>query len=574
MRVRVRKYYLIIAAFCIFSLGIFLRFYQLGYVPKGLYPDETAIGYNAYSILYTGKDEYGKFLPLYFRSFDDYKLPVYIYATSLAIKIFGVSPLSVRLPSAILGSITIIAVYFLVLKLSRSKAFALIAAFFLAVNPWHTFFSRTGYEVNVAVSLMLIGTFFLINGVDHKIKHINIQIGLSLISFLLAVYTYNVTRILSPFIFLALLFYYMVREKKINRKTFVFICSLFFIGMVPIITTSVSLQAEPGFSSQKDALIIGNEIKAEILQTKSYFVALPLLIQKLFFNYYVLVFWTYLKNTISFFSTNFFFITGSDKPSQNIGGGLAMFYYFEFPLIIFGLYKAIKQKAAFIYPFIIWFIVIFLVGTTVKIVPNGTRTYPVVIPLTIFSAYGMYSIIQILASLKNEILKKSAYLLIPFIILYYVILYYISYFIRYPIEYAKDWRSEDQKTVEYIMSVEKKYDKVIFDDSAEFFYTSLLFYGKYMPGTYQQNAKYQMKGLVNTLIQVGKFEFRKVDWENELFVPETLFVTGERHVPQGEEPLAIFSYPVRPVVLYYDRKIAQFPTTDVAYVLLESARHK
>jgi len=57
----------------IFALAVYLRLFQFGEVPNGLYQDETAIGFNAYSILETGKDEYGKDFPLYFRSFGDYK---------------------------------------------------------------------------------------------------------------------------------------------------------------------------------------------------------------------------------------------------------------------------------------------------------------------------------------------------------------------------------------------------------------------------------------------------------------------------------------------------------------------
>ena len=57
----------------------FLRIYKIATVPPGLNQDETAIGYNAYSILVTGRDEWGEKYPLYFKSFGDYKLPIYIY---------------------------------------------------------------------------------------------------------------------------------------------------------------------------------------------------------------------------------------------------------------------------------------------------------------------------------------------------------------------------------------------------------------------------------------------------------------------------------------------------------------
>ena len=51
----------------ILILAAVLRFYQLGQNPPSLDWDETAHGYNAYSILKTGRDEYGYKFPLYFR---------------------------------------------------------------------------------------------------------------------------------------------------------------------------------------------------------------------------------------------------------------------------------------------------------------------------------------------------------------------------------------------------------------------------------------------------------------------------------------------------------------------------
>lgn len=81
-----KRYLFFILLLSIFVFAFILRFYKLGEIPNGLYQDETAIGYNAYSILNIGKDEYGKDFPLYFKSFGDWKLPVYIYSTALSIK--------------------------------------------------------------------------------------------------------------------------------------------------------------------------------------------------------------------------------------------------------------------------------------------------------------------------------------------------------------------------------------------------------------------------------------------------------------------------------------------------------
>jgi len=81
----------------IFALAFFLRIYRVADTPHDLYVDEVAIGWNAYSILKTGRDEYGTRLPLFFRSYDDYKLPVYIYATTLSEAILGKTAFAVNL---------------------------------------------------------------------------------------------------------------------------------------------------------------------------------------------------------------------------------------------------------------------------------------------------------------------------------------------------------------------------------------------------------------------------------------------------------------------------------------------
>jgi 4-amino-4-deoxy-L-arabinose transferase-like glycosyltransferase len=555
----------------IFCLGFFLRFYQLSHIPNGLYPDETAIGYNAYSILLTGKDEYGVRLPLYFRSFDDYKLPVYIYTTALTIKAFGVNAFAVRFMSALFGSLTIITMYFLIYELSKKKMLAALASFFLAVNPWHTFFSRVGYEVNLATAFLVMGMLCFIAAVNRKNNFLLFLF--SIFAFLLSLYTYNVTRIISPLIFIMLVFLYYKKITVTSKKLLITLFSLFFIGVLPFIITFFQLQSQAGFASQQDALLLGKVAKAEILQTKSYFVFLPQIIQKVFLNYWVLVIWKFLSNIVSFFSTGFFFIVGADHPYENIGG-FGMFYYFDLPLMLFGAYQGLKKKVSYLYPFYLWFLFMLFVGSIIVAIPNddafGTRAYAVVIPLIVFSAYGMYSFIETVMRLKNKFIKIGLIFSIVVLIGYSCFFYFISYFFRFPIEYAKEWHSEDQKTVQYVNSIAKNYEKIVFDDSTGFLYTSFLFYDQYPPQIHQKQAVYKQSGLVTKLSKDGKYEFREIDWKNESEKPGTLFITGKDINPVNRIPLTVFNYPTRPVVVFYDRKIAQYPITETAYKIFQS----
>src|SRR3989344_2150759 len=102
-------------------LATILRFYQLGQNPPSLDWDETAHGYNAYSILKTGRDEYAYKLPLYFRSFDDYKPPIYTYLVVPSVAVFGLNDFAVRFPSALLGVLAIIFTYLMVFELFKRK---------------------------------------------------------------------------------------------------------------------------------------------------------------------------------------------------------------------------------------------------------------------------------------------------------------------------------------------------------------------------------------------------------------------------------------------------------------------
>ena len=104
----------------IIVLAIILRFWQLGENPSSLDWDEASLGYNAYSVLKTGRDEYGSQFPLSVRSFNDYKPPLYTYLTVLPVRIFHLNEFSVRLPSAVFGTLAVMAVFFLYYELFKN----------------------------------------------------------------------------------------------------------------------------------------------------------------------------------------------------------------------------------------------------------------------------------------------------------------------------------------------------------------------------------------------------------------------------------------------------------------------
>jgi 4-amino-4-deoxy-L-arabinose transferase-like glycosyltransferase len=124
----------------ILLVASFLRLWKLTEIPVSLFGDELDVGYHAYSILKTGKDYSGNFLPLHFHSLSEWRTPLYLYSVVPTVAIYGISPLGVRLPAALFGILSIWGLYLLVKQLTKNKQLALLSAFVLTISPWSVFF--------------------------------------------------------------------------------------------------------------------------------------------------------------------------------------------------------------------------------------------------------------------------------------------------------------------------------------------------------------------------------------------------------------------------------------------------
>src|SRR4030043_241261 len=159
----------------ILTLGLFVRFYLLADVPASMNRDEPAIGYNAYSILKTSRDEWGYRFPLIFKSFGDYKSPFYIYLTIVPIIIFGLNEFSVRFLGTLAGFILIFIVYLIIKNIIKkdNKTAALSGAFIMVVGSWQIFYSRFSFEANLA---LLLNALILYMFAKEKFRKVNIGI--------------------------------------------------------------------------------------------------------------------------------------------------------------------------------------------------------------------------------------------------------------------------------------------------------------------------------------------------------------------------------------------------------------
>ncbi|HSA83324.1 MAG TPA: glycosyltransferase family 39 protein, partial [Patescibacteria group bacterium] len=212
--------------FIIFVAAI-LRLYQIGTVPPSPDWDEVALGYNAYSILLTGRDEYGEIMPFVLQSFDDYKPALYTYLIIPFLPFFDLSVFSIRLPSAIFGILTVLATYFLVKVLFQNRGLALLTAFLLAISPWHIQFSRVAFETNVGLAFNVFGALFFLKG----LKKPWYLLGAALF-FGLNVSVYQSDRIFTPLLLLTLICIFWRQLFSLPKK---FLFLFVVIGMITVV---------------------------------------------------------------------------------------------------------------------------------------------------------------------------------------------------------------------------------------------------------------------------------------------------------------------------------------------------
>ncbi|MBU3935360.1 glycosyltransferase family 39 protein, partial [Patescibacteria group bacterium] len=193
--------------FLIILIASPLYFYKLSQIPPAFYVDESTVAYNSYSILKTGKDEYGQVFPIAFKLLGSYTPPLFIYLLVPFIKIFDLTILATRFPNALLGLLTGFTLYFLA---KRLKINPVVTLTLFLISPWNIFFARLGYEIYLGFSLFCLSAFLFYSSLKNQKLILPAYFVLSLSS-----YTSHPQRILAPvFLLLFLITYKKYLDKK------------------------------------------------------------------------------------------------------------------------------------------------------------------------------------------------------------------------------------------------------------------------------------------------------------------------------------------------------------------------
>ena len=516
----------------ILLIAFSFRFINLNSTPA-LNPDEAALGYNAYSLIQTGKDEHGDSWPLHFKSFGDFKPGGYVYLALPFVKVLGLNTLAVRLPNLILSLLTIFFLYKLVFLLSKSEILALLSSSVLALSPWHIHFSRGAWESSAALSFILIGTYFFFKSINTKFL---LNFSLFVLFYVLSLYIYHSARLIAPLLALTLVVIYF---KNLVKKLPQILFPIFF-GVILAIPVAFSFLNNGGtariggvgLTADQGPVWRSNELINQHSDIK--------IIDRIIHNKRILYLISWGQKYTSHFDLNFLVINGDEVPRSKVPE-MGQIHLIELPFLILGLIFLLKSTIYSLRPkiFIIAFLLIAPIASSLTFqAPSALRALSMVIPLSILIANGIYYSFTLIN--KSKLINL---VLILFILIYgYFVAYYLdSYFLHYPKRFPFAWQYGFDQLVPYLEDQKDKYNQIYITNKYDQPYILFLFYSKYPPQKIQSEIILTPPDNFgfSTVLNYEKYNFQKINW-NDL-PSNSLVVTSDELIPI--EPVKVINFP-------------------------------
>lgn len=513
----------------ILLLTAILRLYKLGDYPIHLTPDEAALGYNAWSIWKTGADEYGKWLPIVFTSFGDFKPGLYVYLAVPFVGLFGLHEWTVRLPSALAG---IIAVWRLYSLLKRSSVFfetnkkmlhlgALWAAFVLAVNPWHIQFSRGAWESNVLLTMCLGIAEMLIISLQRK-KAIWLW-GAAILAGL-TLWMYQGAKLSTTMLLLAFVIAFGKKFiQKFNWPT------LFIAGVLGLLVASPIIWGM--FTGQGGRLKVFSifsyprtDVYVQSMILKPLDIQKDSLVYKLFYNEQVNFAMGIARRYFNHVSGRFLFVEGDWEHPQMGVPYLGNFYWFEIIAIFGGILFCFLYPNSFTLLLIFWLLLAPVPSALSRDEVNAVRSLHMLLPLCSLAGIGWAFIWQYWGRTLGG---KFMWLVIIGAYGFGLCYFGDMFFFAEPKKVAKSQYYGWKQVVEAVRPYRDAGKKVVVNQGYDQPYIYFLFYEQYDPKTYQQVAdleenKYGDVGLVNQI--EPNLLFRPVNWSADQHEVGAVFV--------------------------------------------------
>ena len=462
-----KKYWIFL--FLITCLAAVLRLYKLGQIPVGVHRDEVNLGYNAYSLLTTGRDISGQKYPLFLPSFI-YGPGGYAYSAIPAIAVFGLDAFAVRLPSAVFSLLSVPLLYLFILKIfprENAKHFlALAGAFLFAVTPWSVNLARTATENSLATFLILAG--------------LNLYFHHPLPAFAVFGSTLLFYQAPSAFLLLFLPFLIWLYRKPAQIPAFVLLVAvpILFILASPKLSlrpNTVSLLATP-----ETSLAVAEQLREDGTRQ------IPPLFARAFHNKLFNLSGQVAQNYFRHLTFDFYF-TDQALPDRYRVPNHGLLYLAQLPFLLLGIVYLLRRPGKESWLLLGWWAT-GLVGSSLTFddVPNLQRTLFVLPAISIITGLGLISFWR---------WTKQNHLPEPITALFLLVLFAVSlanyshqYFLHQLIH--RPWYRHEgyQRLTAEITRLQPNYQKVFITDreSAPAFF--LAFFNSYDPAKFQQET--------------------------------------------------------------------------------------
>lgn len=512
--------------------------------PPGLLNDETDIGYEAYSLLQTGRDQWGHFLPItYFSGFGGTRLPLLIYWTVPFIKTLGLSFTAVRL-SGVMAAMLVISGFYL---LTRNR----LATVALALTPWFWGLSRITNEAVLGLAFTLLGVFFL-RKAETKPK----LLFLSAFSFGLSAYSYYSNQVFVP-VFLLLYFLYHRKAFTLNLKTKLAAAGLLIFLVLPLVIPIFRLGGSATRLNQTSLLsnisLVGqlNEKRSDCQEYA------PAVWCRFIYNKPTLWAGEIIGNYLDHFSPTFLFRDNLFIGALPTG---RLFYLVLLPGLVVSFYFIIKKRLPDGNLWLSW-LVAAPVADSLTGTGNGMRALLMVPAIVILATTGWE---QLINQQRSIAIRKILTVLVISIFLLETGYFLSGYWRNFPKRNSEYSHYPYIPLMQYLFGVENQYPAIYLSNEGKGIqqYSFYLFYRRYDPAVFQQKSdvtwQKEEDGWIR-ISQIGKWHFVK-----QLPKPSDV-AAGSLLIGNKDEAKALLRLPGKYEIL----KTINFLNNDPAFVIIK-----
>lgn len=383
----------------IFLLGILFRFYDLSILPSGLHVDEVKVGWNAYSLFKTGRDDWWHAFPLHYDTFGDQRPTGLFYASVPSLALNGLTVFAIRFTPALFGSLAVIAIFYITKKLTGSNKVAICTSLMLAISPWHITLSRATSEGIVATTLILFAWLYQLKNIESGSRsHFLTSATLYAVSY----FFYHTSRLLIPAFIFATTAYYFFNSvpKKIN------LASIFLFILASALTVILSLSPAARGRLSQVSIFADQGIRTELDRLPFEEGHNRVFLARALHNKVVIFSTRFFNEYTQYFSGKFFLTAEEAKPSRYQTATRGILLYVEFVLLVVGLVGLAQKKFSYL-PLLLLLLAPLPAAITTEDAPNLHRSLVMSPFISLIAGFGLYQ----LSRFSRKILILTVFIL-------------------------------------------------------------------------------------------------------------------------------------------------------------------